>query len=83
VTNPPGYEPIRRLPAGSPEYKRDYENGWRTSAKCEEGALERADIRNVSHAWYDGYEDNAVGNEKWTKMRERLAGDHEPEGQQP
>jgi hypothetical protein len=72
---------IRSIPADSAEYARDYNNGWRVSQRCAEGALDRADERNVSHAWYDGYEDYALGNAKWTKKDERLAGDHEPEVQ--
>src|SRR5262249_50824914 len=70
---------IRHLPANSPEYAREYNNGWRASQRCTEGALDRADDRDVSHAWYDGYEDYAIGNAKWTKRNERLAGDWEPE----
>ena len=30
---------IRRLAADSPEYTRDYNNGWRVSQRCDEGAL--------------------------------------------
>lgn len=75
--------PIRPLAAGSAEYRRDYNNGWRVSQRCTEGAEDRADGRNVSHAWHDGYEDYAVGNPKWTKRDERLAGDHEPEPADP
>lgn len=79
------YQPIRYIPADSAEYAKDYTNGWRASQRaCDWNGiglspLERADLRNVSHAWYDGWEDWAVGNAKWTKRDERLAGDHEPE----
>jgi hypothetical protein len=69
--------------AGSAEYRREYDNGWRASQRCTEDALEQARDRKVSHAWYDGYEDYAVGNAKWTKRDERLAGDHEPEPAEP
>jgi hypothetical protein len=59
------YEAIRTIPFGTPEYRRDYLNGWRVSERCAEGSLDRADARNVSHAWYDGYLDHATGREKW------------------
>jgi hypothetical protein len=61
-------EPITRLAKGSPEYKRDYRLGWAASERGTEGALDRADGRNVSHAWYDGYMDSACGREKWHLM---------------
>ena len=76
---------IRHIPADSAEYAKDYTNGWRASQRADDwdgqglSPLERADLRNVSHAWYDGWEDWAVGNAKWTKRNERLAGDWEPE----
>ena len=63
------HETIRTLPKGSPEYKRDYRNGWNVSERCSEGALERADERNVSHAWLDGYMDYACGRTKYHLMQ--------------
>lgn len=57
---------IRHVDPWSPEYARDYTAGWNVSARASEGALDRADGRDVTHAWYDGYSDRAVGNDKWT-----------------
>jgi hypothetical protein len=58
---------IRHIDPHTKEYARDYSNGWAASARPSEGsALERADGRGVSHAWYDGYSDMACGREKWT-----------------
>lgn len=65
---------IPTVPPDSREYARDYENGWRVSERCSDGALDRADQRGVSHAWYDGYMDCAVGREKWSYRKCRLAG---------
>lgn len=48
-----------------PEYKKDYERGWRAGASGSMTALERADGRNEPSAWYDGYLDYATGREKW------------------
>lgn len=56
---------IRFVSHSSAEYIKDYENGWKTSQRGSEGALDRADARNVSHAWYDGYADYAASREKW------------------
>lgn len=50
-------------------YARDYMAGWNASVRAPYGdglTLERADDRNVSHAWYDGYNDHACGRERWT-----------------
>ncbi|HZW75470.1 MAG TPA: hypothetical protein VFF43_18135 [Caldimonas sp.] len=65
---------IRDLAPDSPEYARDYRLGWNASERCSEGALERADARDVSHAWYDGYMDSATGRVKWTYREARRAG---------
>lgn len=67
-------EPIRSIDPQSPEYDRDYANGWRASENYTDGALERADARGVSHAWYDGYADSAAGRPKWTYREARRAG---------
>ena len=56
---------IRYIARGTPEYNRDYQKGWAASMRLSDGALDRADQRGVSHAWYDGYMDNAAGREKW------------------
>jgi hypothetical protein len=47
------------------EYRRDYLAGWRASDRAKDGTLERADDRNASAGWYDGYLDRAAGREKW------------------
>lgn len=57
---------IRDIDPNTPAYARDYVNGWNASERGSDGALDRADGRNVSHAWYDGYQDSAVGRPKWT-----------------
>ena len=51
----------------TPEYKRDYNRGWRSSSNYSgsDGMLDRADARGESDAWYDGYYDHAAGREKW------------------
>jgi hypothetical protein len=56
---------IERLDPSSAAYRRDYNNGWDTSARGADDALDRADARGVSHAWYDGYHDQAAGRPKW------------------
>lgn len=44
------------------EYRRNYRRGWRASQGPNHCAsLERADERNECNAWYDGYEDYAIG----------------------
>lgn len=57
---------IRSVDPDSREYTRDYTNGYTVGLRGTEGALEAADGRNVSHAWYDGYHDAAAGRDKWT-----------------
>lgn len=44
-------------------YKKNYQRGWRASGG-EMGALDKADMRNESNAWYDGYYDYA-SRPKW------------------
>lgn len=51
-----------------PKVLRDYRNGWRVSVNVADGALERADARGVSDAWYDGYSDAACGREKYHRL---------------
>lgn len=65
---------IRTIDPTSPEYARDYRNGWHVGMRATDGALERADDRNVSHAWYDGYHDAAAGRAMWTYRTWRLNG---------
>jgi len=76
-----GAEPIGHLNPLSPEYAREYNNGWRASERAGLSSsyqvlspLERADLRNVTHAWYDGYHDHAAGRPKWTYRQAREAG---------
>lgn len=57
---------IRTVDPNTREYDRDYRAGFATGERCAEGALERADARGVSHAWYDGYMDAATGRPRWT-----------------
>lgn len=70
-----------RHPPLSPEYARDYNNGWRASERhllSDSNQVltpwERAYQRNVSRAWYDGDQDHADGRSKWTFRQARLAG---------
>lgn len=58
----------------SREYARDYVNGWNVSERCSDGALDRADLRGVSDAWYDGYHDSAAGRPKWAWRDARRKG---------
>lgn len=57
---------IRTDPPDSDAYRLAYANGWIVGVRATEGALERADARGVSHAWYDGYMDAATGRPRWT-----------------
>ena len=57
---------ITTIDPSTREYSRDYSAGWRASESGSDGALDRADRRGVSHAWYDGYSDSAAGRDKWT-----------------
>lgn len=54
-----------------PDYKRDYERGWRAGAGRND--LSRADRRGESDAFYDGFSDRSIGAEKWTRADERDA----------
>lgn len=56
----------REIDPRTAEYARDYQLGWAASRRNSPNALENADIREVSHAWYDGYLDYAAGRMKWT-----------------
>lgn len=42
-----------------------YNQGWATSERGSEGALDRADARNVKDEWYDGYFDHTNGRPKY------------------
>ena len=54
-----------------PQYRRDYERGWRASRTNNGGdALERADMRDTPQAWYHGWEDHSLGAPKWKHARE-------------
>lgn len=50
-------------------YRRDYERGWRASVNPTDvgglSPLERADARDETDAWYDGYMDYACDRPKW------------------
>jgi hypothetical protein len=60
---------IRRIEPGTPEYKRDYNAGWRYSLTSPAPNLEHADAIDASHAWLDGYMDAATGRHKWHYLR--------------
>lgn len=61
----------------TPEYRKHYNRGWRTSTTTTTGSpLDNADgrlhrdadgnwQRGEYDAWYDGYMDAAAGREKW------------------
>lgn len=48
----------------SPEYRADYNKGWRYSGS-ESASLDHADRIRASDAWIDGYMDYAAGRPKW------------------
>lgn len=55
-----------------------YRNGWRAWENGSIDALERADIRGVSQAWYSGYYDACVsvdGDMKYKSLECRHAND--------
>jgi hypothetical protein len=59
---------IRYVEPGTPEYKRDYNAGWRYSLRGT-GGLDHADAINASHAWLDGYLDMGAGRHKWHYLK--------------
>jgi hypothetical protein len=69
---------IRILDPNSTEYSCDYNSGWRAGQKYTEvnglNPQQRADQRNVSDAWYDGYTDADAGRPKWTWRTARRRG---------
>jgi hypothetical protein len=51
----------------TPEYRRDYDRGWRYSGRP--GAtLDHGDEIRAPDAWYDGYLDRGAGREKWHRL---------------
>lgn len=52
------------------DYRKHYNRGWAASQRLNHStALERADNRGESSAWYDGYEDYAINeNQKWCSL---------------
>lgn len=58
-----------------PQYRADYERGWKASRRNPPGGLEKADARGEADAWYDGWGDFSVGRPKWTTAREDDAED--------
>jgi hypothetical protein len=75
-------EIIRHLDPHSAEYAKDYSLGWKAGERAGEGVegvLDRADARNVSHAWYDGYHDQAAGREKFAYRTARRLGFESPD----
>ncbi len=70
----------RQAAPGSPEYRRDYNLGWRACERAADwdghspGPMETAGALGAGDAWYDGWEDRAAGREKWTWQTARLAG---------
>lgn len=47
---------------------KDYEGGYAAGLRGSPDALERADQRNASRAWYLGFHDAMAGDPKWTLM---------------
>jgi hypothetical protein len=71
--NPTGY--VSTTPRQKREdYKRDYERGWRDSARPNRN-LENADQRNEPEAYYDGWSDYSVGVPKWSTAKDKDAYD--------
>ena len=50
------------------EYKRSYNRGWRASQGPADDPLGDADGRGEPDAWYEGYEDDAAGRQKWHSL---------------
>ena len=46
-----------------PEYRRDYQRGWKASERAAE--IRESDDRNEPDAWHHGYLDYAADREKW------------------
>lgn len=63
---PDGFVPREQRPA----YRKDYLRGWQASTRNTPGALEAADVRGESTAWYHGWEDFSVDNPKFASARE-------------
>lgn len=51
-------------PQDSPEYRRNYNRGWRYSQRPT-ATLDHGDANGEPDSWYDGYLDYATGREKW------------------
>ena len=69
VNAPPAIEvPAAQINMDDAQYKRDYERGWKASKNGGDG-LERADDRQESEAWYDGWSDYSVDRPKWDTPR--------------
>jgi len=45
---------IQHIDPKTPAYAAAYRRGWAAGERGAEGSLERGDLRNESHAWYDG-----------------------------
>lgn len=56
--------PPRHKPPADPQYRADYERGWRYSQR-ETATLDHLDAKRAPDAEYDGYIDFACGREKW------------------
>lgn len=61
-------------------YRKNYLRGWNAATRAMNNdrdgvdglsTLERADARNESNAWYDGYMDNACDNGKFAAAEGR------------
>lgn len=52
---------------GIEEYRREYEAGWRASARASGSG--KYDSGNYTYAWEDGYLDRAAGRKKWHLLR--------------
>lgn len=52
----------------SPEYRRNYNRGWRYS-QSPSATLDHLDAKGASDAEYDGYLDYAAGREKWHLLK--------------
>ena len=49
-------------------YHKAYRRGWQASVRATDGALDRADARGESNAWYDGYMDHACDRPMWAAL---------------
>jgi hypothetical protein len=66
--------PRRSARMDDPQYKADYNRGWKASHSGA-ASIDRGDERNEWSPWYDGWSDYSIGVPKWSTPREDDAND--------